>query len=1088
MSLAATSRRAAATMAVIAVLATGLGAATDVRAQTPDVVLPKLSVTRALALQNDPVARSRFLSLLPRQSAIPAQAPPSAAQALAPLAGGTWQAAPTAPATGLCNPLLLTDGTVIVHVCNARTWYRLTPNNVGSYVAGTWSQIASLPTGYQPQYNASAVLPDGRVIIEGGEYNGGNTEVWTNLGAIYDPVANTWTSVSPPAGSGWSQIGDAQSVVLPNGTFLLGGCCANPPVDALFNAATLGWSSTNAPSNYQDEQGYTLLPTDKVMTIDVWDPPATQQYDPAGGRWSATASTPVSLVDPSQCGNFEIGPAIVRADGTLVAFGGNTGCSGQADPTAIYNVAANSWVQGPNVPAICGTNGTTSCDLADAPAALLPNGNILFAASSGYGDSPTHFFEFTTANTINQVADTLFFASSSGAYFYNFLVLPTGQVLATDFSSRVEIYTPVGSANASWAPTITSVPASLTAGQTFQLGGTQLNGLSQAAAYGDDDQSATNYPLVRITNNATGHVFYARTFGQASRSIAPGVASTTSFLVPSNIETGAGSLVAVANGIASQPVAITIGAAGTFTLSVSETGSGTVTSSPAGINCGSTCAANFAAATQVTLTATPATGWVFGSWGGACSGSGACVVTMNAAQSVSATFIQTFVLSVSETGSGTVTSSPAGINCGSTCSASFATGTQVTLTAAPAGGATFSGWGGACSGTGSCVVTMNAAQSVSATFAPPMFTLSVSKTGGGTVTSSPAGINCGSTCSAGFAGGTQVTLTATPARGSSFGGWSGACSGTGSCVVSMSGPQSVTASFTLIGPAQTFVSGGGNDANDCSRATPCQTLATAVARTALGGEVTILDAAGYGGVTITQAISIIDDGAGEAGVLVSGTDGIVVNAGAGDVVMLRGLFINGTGTGHSGVVFNSGAMLVVRDCVIEQFATGITFAPNAGSGKLIVDDTVVHDNATGLVIRPTAGVGAVAAVAGLHATHNSGSGLVIDGSGGGGTISVTVTRSVAEQNGGHGLSALSGPGASVTVGLVRAKLALNAASGVQADQSAGGIASVTVDQSLLSGNATAASSVGGGAVLTAQNNEVVGNQTNGTFTGIAPLR
>jgi hypothetical protein len=185
---------------------------------------------------------------------------------------------------------------------------------------------------------------------------------------------------------------------------------------------------------------------------------------------------------------------------------------------------------------------------------------------------------------------------------------------------------------------------------------------------------------------------------------------------------------------------------------------------------------------------------------------------MNAATSVTASFaVQTFPLTVSKsgTGSGTVTSSPAGIDCGATCSASYNYGTSVTLTASPAGGSTFSGWsGGGCSGTGNCTVPMTTARSVTATFNVQTFTLSVTiqnlvsilGIGSGSVTSSPAGIDCSSgTCSASFNSGTSVTLTPQPGLGSFFVGWSGACSGTGTCIVPMGADKAVTAQFKLLG-------------------------------------------------------------------------------------------------------------------------------------------------------------------------------------------------------------------------------------------------------------------------------------------------
>jgi len=151
-------------------------------------------------------------------------------------------------------------------------------------------------------------------------------------------------------------------------------------------------------------------------------------------------------------------------------------------------------------------------------------------------------------------------------------------------------------------------------------------------------------------------------------------------------------------------------------------------------------------------------------------------------------------------GHGKVTSSPAGINCGTTCTAWFPTGTMVTLTATPAYGSAFAHWSGACSGTSkTCTVSMTQYREVTATFKLARFKLTVSKTGYGSgyVSSSPAGISCGTTCSASFVFQTSVTLTAKPAAGSAFGGWGGACSGTQkTCTVSMTQARWVSAKFT----------------------------------------------------------------------------------------------------------------------------------------------------------------------------------------------------------------------------------------------------------------------------------------------------
>jgi uncharacterized repeat protein (TIGR02543 family) len=247
---------------------------------------------------------------------------------------------------------------------------------------------------------------------------------------------------------------------------------------------------------------------------------------------------------------------------------------------------------------------------------------------------------------------------------------------------------------------------------------------------------------------------------------------------------------------------------GGFPLSFTRagTGSGFVTSNPPGLTCSVSCSVLFASGTSVTLTANVASNSTFAGWSGACTGTApTCTVSMTQARNVTATFGPlgaTFPLTVTrvvQSGGGNVTSNPAGINCGTTCSANFGGNAAVTLTAAPIPGATFVGWSGACTGTAfTCTVVMNQARDVTATFrsVPPPVPLNVTLagTGSGTVTSSPGGINCPTVCSAGFDGG-NVTLTATPAAGSTFAGWSGACTGTGPCALVMSQPRAVTATF-----------------------------------------------------------------------------------------------------------------------------------------------------------------------------------------------------------------------------------------------------------------------------------------------------
>ena len=171
---------------------------------------------------------------------------------------------------------------------------------------------------------------------------------------------------------------------------------------------------------------------------------------------------------------------------------------------------------------------------ADGPAVVLPNGHVL-APASPFFCSPSHFYDFD-GSSLQPVADSPT-AATVASYQTRMLIVPTGQVLVSDGAS-IFVYTDSGAPLDAWRPTITSVPSSLARSGTYTVSGKQLNGLTQACAYGDDNQQATNYPLVRITNTATGHVSYARTSGMTSMSVTPGATSSANFKIPAAAELG----------------------------------------------------------------------------------------------------------------------------------------------------------------------------------------------------------------------------------------------------------------------------------------------------------------------------------------------------------------------------------------------------------------------------------------------------------------------------------------------------------------------------------------------------------------------
>jgi hypothetical protein len=480
----------------------------------------------------------------------------------------TWTSVSSSPPAGVSLCLLLTDGGVM---CQASSnWYKLTPSSTGSYTAGTWSKLASFPSGYNPDAFASAVLADGRVVVVGGEYLG-STFTLSNLGAIYNPVSNTWTSLTPPPSTGapnhWQCIGDAPASILADGRFAVGSKLYQDV--AVLNPSNLTWSPvsvTGKTDAINSEEGWTLLPDGSIFTLDVRNAPASERLLIAAGattgQWASSGPTPQDLHTPTTsspltapgCPTYyppgEVGPVLLMPSGKVFAVGAD-GYTAIYTPPTPGSTAPGSWSQGPALAA--------GLNVEDGPGAVLPSGNVLFGASPGASSPGLSYYEFNGASLVSVPAPAN--AAYDATYYTSLLPLPTGQVLFVDGTTTVQVYTPAASPtyNTAWAPTITSVPSTITNGTTYAISGTQFNGLTQASAFGDESQNATGYPLVRITNTATGHVFYARTHGHSTMAVATGATPvSTNFDVPVTIEAGASTLQVVANGIPSAAANVTV--------------------------------------------------------------------------------------------------------------------------------------------------------------------------------------------------------------------------------------------------------------------------------------------------------------------------------------------------------------------------------------------------------------------------------------------------------------------------------------------------------------------------------------------------
>jgi hypothetical protein len=444
--------------------------------------------------------------------------------------------------------LLLTDGRLLVQAENDAHWWLLSPDSTGSYVSGTWTAAGSMN---KPRlYYASAVLADGRVVLLGGEYTGGFGQTEDNTAEVYDPIADTWTMITPP---GWSAIGDAPGIVLPDGRLLLGSIFDNKT--AIWNPQTNTWTDAGNKLVASEEESWVLLPDGSVVTVDcasqrqgfgeLWVP---------GTGWIDAGALPVSIVDAS---SDEIGPGMQLPDGRAM-FIGATGHTVIYTPAAVLG-QVGTWTAGPDLPPdASGVQAVAK----DAPGVLLPNGHFIVTASApgptGWG-GPTTFFDIDTSDPAAPVTTVPAAPNNSGPpYEGRMMLLPNGQVVYAQGSAQLSFWTNDATSTVP-APAITNAPAQADSGSTFQLTGTNLNGVTTAVGYGDDAGAATNYPLVRLTNTTTNAVTYARTHDHSTMAVATGsTPQTTMVTLPMTLAPGTYQMVVVANAVPSAAVTLQV--------------------------------------------------------------------------------------------------------------------------------------------------------------------------------------------------------------------------------------------------------------------------------------------------------------------------------------------------------------------------------------------------------------------------------------------------------------------------------------------------------------------------------------------------
>jgi hypothetical protein len=442
-------------------------------------------------------------------------------------ASGTWTPLVNKAPGNVTALLLLTDGTVIIND-SSTSWWRLTPDVHGSYVNGTWSNFPSM--NHARLYYASQVLANGNVFIAGAE--DGDTGSSTSA-EVWNSQSNTWNLVPNTD----YPFRDAISKLLPDGKVLVNPFAVDTVLyDPVSNTTAVG-PPTVVP--YQEESDWVHLPDESILTVD-FGATTSERYIPSLNQWIQDTSTPVYLWDTAgEIGSFHLLP------------NGKVFCIGAAPLTAIYtpsgSTAPGTWVKGPAIPNNLGAT--------DAPAASMVNGKILMTVDpTGTYNPPTTFYEYDyVANALTQVNGPAGTTLNTATYVCRMLALPDGSILFSDGGTQFYVYQPDGTPLAAGKPSIQTLTTNPDG--SFHLTGTGFNGISEGAKYNDDAQMDTNWPIVRATNNASGNVYYAKTFGWNPGVVATGTAvMATNFSFPASLPPGTYSLVVVANGNSSDAV------------------------------------------------------------------------------------------------------------------------------------------------------------------------------------------------------------------------------------------------------------------------------------------------------------------------------------------------------------------------------------------------------------------------------------------------------------------------------------------------------------------------------------------------------